>query len=69
MAGTAARAAVAAGGDEKPMSAGRIVLASLVGTMIEFYEFYIYGTAAAPRRHIGAPSRPISRDSCCSTAG
>ncbi len=25
----------------------RIVLASLVGTAIEFYDFYIYGTAAA----------------------
>ena len=29
------------------MSTGRIVLASLVGTTIEFYDFYIYGTAAA----------------------
>ena len=29
------------------MSVGRIVLASLVGTTIEFYDFYIYGTAAA----------------------
>ncbi|HEX4768537.1 MAG TPA: MFS transporter [Lichenihabitans sp.] len=28
-------------------SIGRIVLASLVGTTIEFYDFYIYGTAAA----------------------
>ena len=26
---------------------GRIILASLVGTTIEFYDFYIYGTAAA----------------------
>src|SRR5689334_10365122 len=26
---------------------GRIVVASLVGTAIEFYDFYIYGTAAA----------------------
>jgi MFS family permease len=26
---------------------GKIVLASLVGTTIEFYDFYIYGTAAA----------------------
>jgi metabolite-proton symporter len=32
---------------ERPMSVGRIVLASLVGTTIEFYDFYIYGTAAA----------------------
>src|SRR6201996_5216820 len=29
------------------MSIGRIILASLVGTTIEFYDFYIYGTAAA----------------------
>jgi MFS family permease len=29
------------------VSLGRIVLASLVGTTIEFYDFYIYGTAAA----------------------
>ncbi len=28
-------------------STGRIVMASLVGTAIEFYDFYIYGTAAA----------------------
>ena len=33
--------------DERPMSVGRIVLASLVGTTIEFYDFYIYGAAAA----------------------
>ena len=33
--------------DERPMSVGRIVLASLVGTKIEFYDFYIYGAAAA----------------------
>ncbi len=26
---------------------GRIVLASLVGTTVEFYDFYVYGTAAA----------------------
>jgi hypothetical protein len=26
---------------------GKIVLASLVGTTIEFYDFYIFGTAAA----------------------
>ncbi len=32
---------------ETPISNGRIVLASLVGTTIEFYDFYIYGTAAA----------------------
>ena len=33
--------------DERPMSVGCIVLASLVGTTIEFYDFYIYGAAAA----------------------
>ena len=33
--------------EASPMSVGRIVLASLVGTTIEFYDFYIYGTAAA----------------------
>ena len=34
------------GAKAKPATA-RIVLASLVGTTIEFYDFYIYGTAAA----------------------
>ena len=29
------------------LGVGRIVLASLIGTAIEFYDFYIYGTAAA----------------------
>lgn len=28
-------------------STGRIVIASLIGTTVEFYDFYIYGTAAA----------------------
>jgi hypothetical protein len=28
-------------GAERPMSVGRIVLASLVGTTIEFYDFHI----------------------------
>jgi metabolite-proton symporter len=32
---------------QQETSIGRIVLASLVGTTIEFYDFYIYGTAAA----------------------
>lgn len=32
---------------QRTMGIGRIVLASLVGTTIEFYDFYIYGTAAA----------------------
>ncbi len=31
----------------RPAGLGRILLASLVGTTIEFYDFYIYGTAAA----------------------
>ncbi len=43
--GTAATAFAAA--DEGKVSVGRIVLASLVGTTIEFYDFYIYGIAAA----------------------
>jgi metabolite-proton symporter len=30
-----------------PDGTGRIVLASLIGTAIEFYDFYVYGTAAA----------------------
>lgn len=30
-----------------PVATGRIVLASLVGTAIEYYDFYIFGTAAA----------------------
>jgi metabolite-proton symporter len=40
-----ARAAAAI--DAPAMGVGRIVLASLIGTAIEFYDFYIYGTAAA----------------------
>jgi metabolite-proton symporter len=39
----AATAAIGAPG----VGVGRIVLASLIGTAIEFYDFYIYGTAAA----------------------
>ena len=35
------------GSDPVEERVGRIVLASLVGTAIEFYDFYIYGTAAA----------------------
>jgi metabolite-proton symporter len=49
MAGNAdANPAAGSGGARAvPGGIGRIVLASLVGTTIEFYDFYIYGTAAA----------------------
>ncbi len=30
-----------------PVSMGRVAFASFIGTAIEFYDFYIYGTAAA----------------------
>jgi MFS family permease len=40
-------AAAVGGAGERTDSVSRIVLASLVGTTIEFYDFYIYGTAAA----------------------
>ena len=40
-------AAISAHAVEGRPSLGKIVLASLVGTTIEFYDFYIYGTAAA----------------------
>ena len=40
-------AAARGGVAQEQLSVGRIVLASLVGTTIEFYDFYIYGTAAA----------------------
>jgi metabolite-proton symporter len=36
-----------AGAESGRTAMGRIVLASLVGTTIEFYDFYIFGTAAA----------------------
>ena len=44
---TGAAAATIGGAGEEEIGVGRIVLASLVGTTIEFYDFYIYGTAAA----------------------
>src|SRR5271157_5460566 len=37
----------AAGADAGRSDVGKIVVASLVGTTIEFYDFYIFGTAAA----------------------
>src|SRR5580693_4945098 len=40
-------AAADEGAAQHTIGVGRIVLASLVGTTIEFYDFYIYGTAAA----------------------
>ena len=45
--GTPSQRAAARGAAVPPTGLGRIVLASLVGTTIEFYDFYIYGTAAA----------------------
>jgi metabolite-proton symporter len=45
MTGQTGAAAVAA--PTQGVGVGRIVLASLIGTAIEFYDFYIYGTAAA----------------------
>jgi metabolite-proton symporter len=45
MTGQTGAAAVAA--PAQGVGVGRIVLASLIGTAIEFYDFYIYGTAAA----------------------
>ena len=44
-AGATTAAAIAA--PAQGIGVGRIVLASLIGTAIEFYDFYIYGTAAA----------------------
>ena len=43
----AIQGAGAAGAEAGSTAMGRIVLASLVGTTIEFYDFYIFGTAAA----------------------
>src|SRR5919205_3716243 len=41
----AARGRAAAGGH--PTSTRRVVVASLVGTSLEWYDFFVYGTAAA----------------------
>ena len=43
----AGAAGAGAGAEAGRTAMGRIVLASLVGTTIEFYDFYIFGTAAA----------------------
>ena len=32
---------------KEPASARRVLLASLVGTAVEFYDFYVYATAAS----------------------
>ena len=58
-ANSGAAAATIGGAREEEVGVGRIVLASLVGTTIEFYDFYIYGTAAA--LVIGRPSSPNRR--------
>jgi metabolite-proton symporter len=42
-----ARPATAEADAQSKVNLARVVLASLVGTTIEFYDFYIYGTAAA----------------------
>jgi metabolite-proton symporter len=47
MTGEAGAATAAIGAPAQGVGVGRIVLASLIGTAIEFYDFYIYGTAAA----------------------
>ncbi|HEX9169680.1 MAG TPA: MFS transporter [Roseiarcus sp.] len=44
---TAVQGAGTAGAEAERAGMGKIVLASLVGTTIEFYDFYIFGTAAA----------------------
>jgi metabolite-proton symporter len=47
MTGEAGAATTAIGAPAQGIGVARIVLASLIGTAIEFYDFYIYGTAAA----------------------
>jgi metabolite-proton symporter len=47
MTGETGAAAAAIDAPAQGVGVGRIVLASLIGTAIEFYDFYIYGTAAA----------------------
>ncbi|XVQ06775.1 MFS transporter [Spirillospora sp. CA-255316] len=39
--------ATGSGGRHRPPRIGRIVLASLIGTTIEWYDFFLYGSAAA----------------------
>ncbi len=47
MTGEAGTAAAAIDAPTQGVGVGRVVLASLIGTAIEFYDFYIYGAAAA----------------------
>ena len=42
-----------AAADAKRADTGKILFASLIGTTIEFYDFYIFGTAAALVFEIG----------------
>ncbi|MGS2587032.1 MFS transporter [Streptomyces hebeiensis] len=46
-AGTASGSVDAPSGGDSPESLRRVAVASFIGTAIEFYDFYIYGTAAA----------------------
>jgi metabolite-proton symporter len=39
--------ALEAGGAQSPRMLGKVVMASLIGTTIEWYDFFLYGTAAA----------------------
>ncbi len=34
-------------GNRQPSSVRRVIVASLIGTSLEWYDFFIYGTAAA----------------------
>jgi hypothetical protein len=62
---------------------GKVAFASFIGTAIEFYDFYIYGTAAAlvlggaffpefseaaGTTATGSGARPCSSSRCCSWA-
>ena len=51
-------------GSAKPVnSRGRVIVASLVGTTVEFYDFYVYATAAVlvfPRLFFPDRTKPPS---------